>query len=144
MYLLDVNCLIARCDQAHEHHLRVSKWWQLHAAEGWATCPLTENALLRIMGHPSYPGGLGNPEAVRPLLQQLRQVPGHVFFADTVSLADESLVPDLDRVGARELTDVYLLALAVHHGAWLVTLDRRMNPRCVAGGREALMVLGER
>lgn len=142
MFLLDVNCLIARCDQGHEHHHVMRDWWRLHAYQGWSTCPLTENALLRILGHPSYPGGLGSPGAVRPLLHQLRQTPGHTFIADSISLADELLVPNLDGVGAKSLTDLYLLALAVHHKSLLVTFDHGIAAHRVFGGESAIIVLG--
>lgn len=142
MFLLDVNCLIARCDQEHEYHHVMRDWWRLHASRGWSTCPLTENALLRILGHPSYPGGPGSPEAVRPLLHQLRQTPGHTFIADSLSLADELLVPNLEGVGAKALTDLYLLALAVHYKFLLVTFDHRILANRVLGGESAIVVLG--
>ena len=66
MNLLDVNLLIALCDADHEHHLPATQWFRANRAEGWATCPLTENGLLRVMGHTAYPGDPGSLEGVRP------------------------------------------------------------------------------
>lgn len=134
MYLLDTNLLIALCDADHEHHALARGWFGQHSEEGWATCPLTENALLRIMGHPDYPGGPGSPAAVRPLLQQLRQHKSHTFLADSISLADETLLPELAGTGPRALTDLYLLALAVAHNCRFATLDGRIDPQLVSGG----------
>ncbi len=76
MNLLDVNLLVALCDADHVHHRPTAQWFRSHRSDGWATCPLTENGLLRIVGHARYPGGPGSPEDVRPLLQRLRSIQG--------------------------------------------------------------------
>ena len=141
MTLLDVNLLIALCDADHEHHLLATQWFRTNRLEGWATCPLTENALLRVMGHPAYPGGPGSPEGVRPLLQRLRSIPGHLFWEDRISLADPQRLPSLKGVTARQLTDIYLLALAVYHGGCMATLDVRLDPSQVPGGSQALVLV---
>ena len=142
MQLLDVNLLIALCDADHVDHGLAKKWFAKMSSLGWATCPLTENALLRILGHPEYPGGPGSPVALLPLLEQLRSHPDHVFLHDTVSLADSDLVSNLSQVTPKMLTDIYLLALAVSHGGVLVTLDERIDPQRVRGGSKALVVIG--
>ena len=141
MILLDANLLIALCDADHEHHLPASNWFRKNRLEGWATCPLTENALLRVMGHPAYPGGPGSPEGVRPLLQHLRSVPGHVFWEDSISLVDRQRLPSLSGVSSGQLTDTYLLALAVHHGGSMATLDARIDPSRFPGGTRALVLV---
>jgi toxin-antitoxin system PIN domain toxin len=142
MQLLDVNLLIALCDADHVDHGPAKKWFANMSSLGWATCPLTENALLRILGHPEYPGGPGSPVALLPLLQQLRAHPNHVFLHDSISLADSHLVSNLSQVTPKMLTDIYLLALAVSHGGVLVTLDKRIDPQRVRGGSKALVVIG--
>ena len=139
MHLLDVNLLIAMSDADHVHHGRAKVWFRGAHSAGWATCPLTENALLRIVGHPDYPGGPGSPAAVLPLLQQLRAHPSHIFLQDTISIADTELVPDLSGVSPKALTDLYLLALAVRHEGRLATLDQRIDPGVVTGGKQALV-----
>jgi toxin-antitoxin system PIN domain toxin len=139
--LLDVNLLIALCDADHEHHEPARKWFAANAASAWATCPLTENGLLRVMGSPAYPGGPGSPAAVLPLLQRLRSLPGHQFWEDSISVTDSRVLPSLQGVAAKQLTDVYLLALAAHHGARLATLDARVDPARVSGGTQALVVV---
>ena len=69
--LLDVNVLIALIDPQHVHHQPAHGWFQAHGCHGWATCPLTQNALLRILGNPRYPNSPGSPAVLMPLLQEL-------------------------------------------------------------------------
>lgn len=139
MHLLDVSVLVALCDSAHEFHEEASGWFQLNRPDGWATCPLTENGLIRIVGHPAYPGGPGSPARARPLLQALLRTPRHAFWPDDVSLCDATVFPSLARATAAHLTDLYLLALALHHGARFVTFDRRIDPGILSGGAAALV-----
>lgn len=92
-----------------------------------ATCPITENGFVRIFGQPSYPGWPGTPERAAAALRRLiAAVPGHRFLPDEISLLDTSIFPTLEFVGPRVLTDLYLLALAVYHGARFATLDARI------------------
>jgi hypothetical protein len=57
--LLDVNVLIALLDQRHVQHEQAHGWFAAAQANGWATCPLTQNAVLRILGQPRYPNSPG-------------------------------------------------------------------------------------
>ncbi|MFZ4775490.1 MAG: TA system VapC family ribonuclease toxin [Terrimicrobiaceae bacterium] len=139
MFLLDVNVLIALADPSHVHHQAVSSWFSRHQRDGWATCPLTENGVLRIIGHPNYPKGPGSPEATRPLLELLLAQPGHQFWADTISLVSSRRYPGLP--AAKHLTDFYLLALAIEHGARLATIDRLIDPRLIPGGPAAYFLI---
>jgi hypothetical protein len=78
---------------------------------------------------------------VAPALTALRAQPGHEFWPDTVSLADDALV-DVGRLsGHAQVTDAYLLALAVARGGRLASLDRRLVADAVPGGREALELI---
>jgi toxin-antitoxin system PIN domain toxin len=141
-WLLDINVLIARQDADHEHHDRTARWLHQHSADGWATCPITENGFVRILGQASYPGWPGTPERAATALRKLiAAIPGHRFLADEISLLDAAILPSLQGVGPRALTDLYLLALAVHHGARFATLDARINPDLVSGGRSACQVI---
>lgn len=63
-YLLDVNVLIALIDPGHVQHDIAHDWFARDGASAWATCPITENAALRILGHASYPNSPGTPAAV--------------------------------------------------------------------------------
>ena len=139
--LLDVNVLIALLDRRHVHHEPAHSWFAAEQAKGWATCPLTQNAVLRILGQPRYPNSPGPPAVVAPLMAELIRHPQHQFWPDSLSLLGQSSVDVSRLLDASQLTDTYLLALAVHHGGRLVSFDRRLSCQGVAGGREALWLI---
>jgi len=120
--LLDVNVLIALLDADHALHSTATHWFASHARAGWASCPITQNGCARVMSHPSYP----NAHPVRSIMERLREACAsalHEFWPDDVSLLD-ARVADAARIhGPRQLTDVYLLALALRHGGQFVTFD---------------------
>ena len=141
--LLDVNLLVALFDPDHVHHDLAHDWFADNRSDGWATCPLTENGLVRVLAHPKY----GSPVAAIPaVLERLRAFCAsrqHEFWVDEVSFRDERIfAPALVR-GHRQLTDVYLLGLAVAKGGRLATFDRSIPPRAVIGATlESLTVIG--
>lgn len=141
VHLLDVNVLIALVDPAHVSHERAHDWFGQTGKHAFATCPLTENGLLRIVGHPKYPQSPGPPSSVMPMLAALRAMPGHRFWPDAISLADKKWV-DAERIGNHErVTDCYLLALAKSHRGVLATLDAKLSADAVVGGRAALVLI---
>ena len=139
--LLDVNVLIAALDAAHVHHPRVWQWLSSESAHGWASSPLTQNGCVRIMSQPGYPSPL-RPSEVIDRLREATQHASHAFWPDDISLLDAGVIQS-DRVLApRQVTDLYLLALAVRNGGRLVTLDGRIAFEAVRGaGREHLLSL---
>lgn len=137
--LLDVNALIALADPFHVHHARVQAWFHGEKARGWATCPLTENGFLRILGNPSYKDSPGSPAELRPVLQDICSAPGHQFWPDEISLRDACNHPTLP--ASRHLTDYYLLALAVHRKGCLASLDERIDPTLIPKGSSAYMII---
>ena len=139
MVLFDANLLIALGDHDHEHHDAAVAFHSKVSADGWVTCPLTENAFLRIIGHPNYPKGPGSPGTARELLQGLTSQRGHEFWPDSISLCDKRGFPVLP--SSKHLTDYYLLALAVQQGALLATFDRRIDPALIKGGSNAYNVI---
>ena len=139
--LLDVNVLIALLDRRHVHHEQAHGWFAASQAAGWATCPLTQNAVLRILGHPRYPNSPGPPAVVAPLMRELIGHPQHRFWPDAISLLHMPGVEAAQLLEAGQLTDTYLLALAVHHGGTLVSFDGRLGTGAVAGGAAALQVI---
>ena len=140
-YLLDVNVLIALADAGHQFHDAARQWRDSHVHLGWATCPLTENALLRIMAQSSYPRSFGSPEQALPILRALRLATGHEFWPDEVTLADTALFPVLTGISSAQLTDIYLVGLAVNRGARFVTFDNRIPAGVAAGGAPAVEII---
>lgn len=139
--LLDVNVLIALLDADHSLHGRATTWFGVHARSGWASCPITENGCMRIMSHSRYPNSLSGA-AVMGRLAEASASAFHHFWPDDISMLDPSIV-DFDRIhGPRQLTDVYLLALAFRHRGQFVTFDAAVPLEAVRGAKSgSLLVL---
>ncbi|RJF87954.1 PIN domain-containing protein [Oleomonas cavernae] len=142
-FLLDVNVLIALIDPSHVGHDAAHRWFEKEGRASWATCPLTENGVIRIAGHPKYPNSPGSPAAVAAIVAQLRTLPGHVFWPDDISLVADDHVDATQVLTSAQVTDSYLLALTVAHGGRLATLDRRLSVKAVKGGQAALQVIAD-
>jgi uncharacterized protein len=139
--LLDVNVLVALFDDLHVHHEAAHGWFADHVESGWASCPLTENGMLRILSAP----GRAEPYVPLPelvgLLQRFRENTKHQFWPDDVSLRDTDRF-DVERIrGRRHLTDVYLLGLAVRNGGAFVTFDTGVPLAAVKGARQEHIVV---
>ena len=138
--LYDVNVLLALFDEEHEKHDSVNAWFDRNLGQGWASCPLTQNGYLRIRSRPSYPRPLSLAEAYAQLADATSAL-NHQFIADDISLLDDTLVRFRGLAGPGQLTDVYLLALAVTHDMRLVTLDKRILLTPVAGATEDHLIV---
>ncbi len=122
--LLDVNVWVALFDDAHLHAAQANAFIET-AGVRIATCPLVENGVMRVMNLPGYGrrGAVGLA-AVRDQLRRACAELDHAFWPDDVSLRDESAA-NFSRIhGHNQITDVYLLALAVQHDGCLVTFDQ--------------------
>ena len=140
-YLLDVNVLIALVDPAHVQHDAAHDWFAQRADHHWATCPITETGLLRIVGHARYPNSPGTPAAVVGILAGLCELPGHVFWPDDIRLLDRERIDASRLLHASQVTDSYLLALARKRSGKLATFDHRLVVNAVRGGAEALLLI---
>lgn len=138
--LLDVNVLIALLDTAHIHHAVATDWLGDNIGEGWASCPLTQNGCLRVMSASAYPHA--QPvAAVSARLREATLTEFHEFWPDDLSALDESVF-DIDRLlRSRQITDAYLLALAVRNEGTFVTLDRGVDLLGVRGAEARHLVL---
>lgn len=131
--LLDVNVLIALLDADHASHRTALAWFSEHAADGWASCPITENGCVRVMSHSSYPHAPSTTVVERLLGATAHRA--REFWPDDLSLLDAGLI-DATRIhGPRQLTNAYLLALAVKHGGRLVTFDGAIPTSAVVGAK---------
>jgi hypothetical protein len=120
--LLAVNVLIALLDSDHVSHGVALTWFAKHAREGWASCPITQNGCLRVMSNQGYPNALP-VQAVMQRLADACEEDVHEFWSDEVSLLDPNVVDSTRVHGPRQLTDLYLLALAVERKGRFVTFD---------------------
>ena len=121
--LLDINVLLALLDRDHILHGRGRRWFEQEVQHGWASCAVTQNGFIRILSQPSYPSPVSTLQATQ-LLAAATSAGHHEFWHSEVSMLDEGVF-DRSRIHSpRQLTDVYLLGLATHHGGRLVTFDQ--------------------
>ena len=139
-WLLDVNVLLALLDPVHTHHELAHEWFA-GAGASWASCGITQNGALRIMAHPRYGNAMPSVAAAADLLSELCRRPGHVFWPSDLSLLDSPLIDRERLLASDQVTDTYLLALAVRHGGRLATFDRRLVTSAVRGGEAARFVI---
>ena len=139
--LLDASVLIALFDVGHVHHEIAHDWFADNRGRGWATSPLTENALLRIVSNPKYGSNWERTPILATRLRTFCATEDHQFWPDTISLGD-SAVFDLGVASHQHLTDVYLLGLAKTNDGVLATFDRTVPFAAVLGAtREMVEVI---
>ncbi len=141
-YLLDVNVLIALIDPGHVQHDAAHEWFASEGHRSWATCPMTESGVIRIVGYSRYPNTPGSPAAVMSLLAGLTALPGHSFWPDALSLRDQKVFDATRLLSSAQVTDSYLLALAHSQRGQLASFDRRLVTDAVRGAAKALAVIG--
>lgn len=130
--LLDVNVLIALLDADHIHHRRASAWLAEHIEAGWASCAITQNGCVRIMSQPGYPNPLPTAQ-VAARLRDATRTRHHLFLPSGPSLLDAEHFDSGQLLGRRQVTDAWLLGLAVAHGLRLVSFDASLPLRVVRG-----------
>ena len=139
--LLDVNLIISLLDSAHAQHDLAMTWFRKVGSRGWATCPVTENGLIRVVSHMSYPNLRLTPGLAAESLSRFKAAfPGiHQFWADDISLTDTSILDLSWLTGCRQPSDAYLAGLAYRNGGRLATLDGGMPWAAVRGADNGLI-----
>ena len=122
--LLDDNVLVALAWPAHEAHQRVGKWFARHNRSGWATCPFTESGLVRVLSNPAFSADALTPANALAVLGSNLSLSGHEFWPADIGLIDALRSVGRGLSGHRQLTDAYLLGLAIRHRGRFATLDR--------------------
>ena len=140
VFLLDVNVVLAIIDPAHEHHRAAYEWFAQEGRQGFATCPIVENGVLRIASSAAYPNRPGDVDTVRSVLQHLCSLPGHTFWADSISLL--TMLPPITGLSSRQVTDGYLVALAARFRGRLTTFDRSVPTRQTGIDPGVVLILG--
>jgi toxin-antitoxin system PIN domain toxin len=139
--LLDINVVIALLDQGHVLHRTAVRWLEREQVHGWATCPITENGVVRIMAQPAYPNHQPAARVAERLSEACRH-PSHAFWPAPISLLQDGLIRWERLLGPRQITDAYLLALAATQGGRFVTFDQRVGVDVVlAAGAANLCII---
>lgn len=139
-FLLDVNVLIALVREDHVSHHTVRRWFQ-RTAKHWVTCPLTEASFVRIVCNPKFSHPAADINEALAMLNLLGKLPGHRFWPMDVAFLD-AVAPFTERLfGHQQVSDAYLLGMAVKKKGRLVTLDQAI--RGLAGNefRDHVVVL---
>ena len=124
VHLLDVNVLVALMWPAHAYHDRAQEWFAKYSKTGWATCPLTQAGCIRILSNPSFSSDAVTPQQALKILVANLKHPSHQFWPDDVSFAEAVEPMQKQMVGHQQVSDAYLLGLALHRKAKLATMDR--------------------
>jgi len=135
--LLDVNVLLPLFDEEHPNHDAAHAYFESQRADGWATCPFTENGLIRLLTRPGFMNPPLRAIDMVAQLRSLRRTGSHHFWPATLSLTDETVFDAAFIAGHKQLTDVYLLGLAKVSGGTFATFDRSIQLRAVKGATAA-------
>jgi toxin-antitoxin system PIN domain toxin len=137
-YLLDVNVLIALAWPEHGQHALARAWFARHSRKGWATCPLVQAGFVRIVSNPAFSRrAVSIQEAIEGLRTSLRDE-AHQFWPDSIDFPQAMLALREPISGHQQVTDSYLVALAIHHRGKLATLDRGILRFAPAGSVEVI------
>ncbi len=138
--LLDINVLLALLDADHVDHQRAQEWISREIHHGWASCALTQNGFVRIISQPKYPSPVSPFEGVERL-RRATSMEYHEFWLCSISLLEDRRINSSHIHGPRQVTDVYLLALAVEHGGRFVTFDRSIPLSAAPGATPEHLVV---
>jgi toxin-antitoxin system PIN domain toxin len=126
-FLLDVNVLVALGWKGHPDHTAAQAWFAKNSSKGWATCAFTQAAFVRIVSNPAFSSDAVSPLAALTLLTTNLNHPRHQFWADNLSLRDAVRPFEERLVGHQQLTDAYLLGLAIQRKGKLATFDQSVG-----------------
>jgi uncharacterized protein len=139
--LLDINVLLALLDSDHVDHEKARDWMGSEIGRGWASCAITQNGFVRIISQARYPSPVSPTEAIARLARAA-DTKFHEFWPCSVSLLDEKVIRRDRLHGPKQVTDAYLLALAVSRGGRFVTFDQSVPQNAVtAAGHNHITVL---
>ena len=126
-FLLDANVLIALAWPEHVAHQRVGHWFAQYSRNGWATCPFTQAAFVRVLSNPAFSSRALTPANALQVLKRNTELPHHRFWADSISLLESIATLPSTLSGHQQVTDVYLIGLARHNRAKFATLDTKLT-----------------
>jgi uncharacterized protein len=126
-YLLDLNALIALADPDSIHYEAMQRWYDTAGHRDWGVCPLTESGFVRVTTNPKYSGPNRTVAQARAILGELSKVSGYRYWPITESWV-EVTAPFAPRIkGHQQVTDAYLLGMAIREEGTLVTFDASIS-----------------
>jgi len=125
--LLDVNVLIALLWPPHEAHARAQRWFAQNARHGWATCAMTQAGFVRIVSNPIFSRRAVSPRDALDVLSGSLQHPAHHFWTEDIGVTEAFAHFGRRLLGHQQITDAYLLGLAIQKKGRLATLDAGLS-----------------
>ena len=123
IFLLDVNVLVALLWPKHAQHAAAGKWFEKNRTHGWATCPFTEAGFVRITSNPAFSIHSLRPTEAMKLLRENTEAEDHQFWPADFEVEALNLRFGARMVSHQNVTDAYLLTLAIKRGGMLATFD---------------------
>ena len=123
-YLLDLNALIALVDPDSVHYIAMQEWFDSAGWEDWGVCPLTEAGFVRVTANPAFGGAARTLAQATAILAELADRPGYRYWRIADSWAELTAPFSARLLGHQQVTDAYLLGLAVKEDGVLVTFDK--------------------
>jgi len=139
-FLLDVNVLVALFWPRHEQHEQVRGWFRTNASRHWATCPITQAGFVRVASNPAMTPDAPSPAETLQLLRANLQHPGHIFWPDDLDVPACLALIGTQFRAYRQITDAYLLGLAIHRKGRFATLDRSAAALVRDGNRSGRVI----
>ena len=137
--LPDVNVLLALAWPNHQFHVPARAWFTAQAPGGWSTCAITQLGFVRLSSNPRFTPLARTPAEALALLEQLIAIPRHRYLDSGPAPAAFPFRDLAARLmGPNQVTDAFLLAIAIHHGVPLVTFDARL--RRLDAGKSVLLL----
>ncbi len=123
-YLLDLNALISLADPDGLHYRAMQKWFDSSGKEDWGVCPLTEAGFVRVTTNPAYRGPARTIAQATAILAGFATHPGYRYWPITDRWAVLTAPFSARVLGHQQVTDAYLLGLAIKEDGVLVTFDK--------------------
>lgn len=127
VFLLDVNVMVSLLWPDHEFHTRAQRWFTRNAEQGWATCVITQAGFVRVVSNRAFSGRAVPPQDALEVLRGSLQHPGHRFWKEDLGVTEALAQFGRRLMGHQQITDAYLLALAMHKKGRLATFDTSLS-----------------
>jgi toxin-antitoxin system PIN domain toxin len=136
----DINVLIALFDTSHQHHHVAKQEFTKFLSIGWCTCSLIQNGFVRIVSNPSYLNNMTVAESTI-LLKSAVDGTNHTYLDQTVSLLDANKFETTKLLSHKQITDLFLIGMAIQHNVKLLTFDRNISTHAAVGFNDRHLIV---
>jgi uncharacterized protein len=123
-FLFDVNLLVTMHLPGSNSFSQVQHWFSMIGSKNFATCAITQAGFIRVSTQLAVIGGAIDVSEAKVALQRLTARSEHAYWPIDISYLEAVEPFETRMLGYRQITDAYLLGLAIHHRGKLATLDR--------------------